>query len=166
MTTYTGRTVGKFCKLQIESSSGAMATIPVNSFGQIGLTYDEIDVTALQEAIKSMLNGQCSFSTTISGPFDNRAIVTAETSGLAPALSGSHTVLSALNGGTVAKSFGFYVGVQQYWLTGDPVFGGIDSVLVSQYTTDGQTYSARISVAGNRANDPAWQTSSILASST
>jgi hypothetical protein len=166
MTTYTGRTVGKFCKFQIESSSGAMATIPVNSFGQIGLTYDEVDVTALQEAIKSMLNGQGSFSTTISGPFDNHAITAVETSGLAPALSGSHTVLSALNGGTVAKSFGFYIGVQQYWLTGDPVFGAIDSVLVSQYTTDGQTYTARISTAGNRLNDPAWGTSSILASST
>lgn len=161
----TGRTVGKYCKFQIESSSGAMATIPVNSFGSIGLTFEEVDVSALQEAVKSMLNGQGSFSTTISGPFDNDALVTAETTGNAPALSGSHTVLNALNGGNTAKSFGFYIGVQGYWANGSPVFGAIDSVLVSQYTTDGQTYSARISTAGNRTNDPAWGTSSITASS-
>jgi hypothetical protein len=160
----TGRTVNKYVKFQIESSSGSMRSIPVNSFGSIGLTYDEVDVSALQEAIKSMMSGQGGFSTTISGPFDNRGLTTIETSGNAPALSGAHTVLNALNGGNVAKSFGLYIGVQRYWTNGDPVFGGVDSILVSQYTTDGQTYSARISVAGNAANFPAWGTSSITAS--
>ena len=160
----TGRTVGKYCKFQIETSSGSMRSIPVNSFGSIGLTYDEVDVSALQEAIKSMMSGQGGFSTTITGPFDNKGLVTIETSGNAPGLSGAHGILSLLDGGNTAKSFGFYIGVQRYWTNGDPVFGGVDTILVSQYTTDGQTYSARISAAGNRANYPAWGTSSITAS--
>ena len=163
----TGRSVAKFVKFQIESSSGAMADIPVNSFGSVGLTYGETDVTALQEALTSILNAQGSFSTTISGPFDNTAFQAASGTGARPALSGSHTVLNALNGGATAKSFGIYFGIQADWATNDPVFGAIDSILVSQYTVDpsSMTYSAKISTAGNRTNDPAWGTTEIAASS-
>jgi hypothetical protein len=101
----TGRTVGKFCKFQISDSASTIRDIPVNSFGSVGLTYAEQDVSALQEAITSILSGQGTFSTTISGPFDNSAAVAASGTGARPALSGSHTVLSALNGGVVAKYF-------------------------------------------------------------
>ena len=165
MTVNTGRTAGKYVYFQIESSSGAMACIPVNSFGSVGLTFAEQDVSALQDAITSILNGQGSFSTTISGPFDSKAFTAVAASAAAYALSGSHTILSALNGGNTPKSFGIGVGIQHYWTSGEPIFGAIDSVLVSQYTTDGQTYTAKISTAGNRTNDPAWGTSSITASS-
>jgi len=163
----TGRTVAKFAKFQIESSTGAMADIPVNSFGSVGLTYGETDVSALQEALTSILNGQGSFSTTISGPFDNKAITAASGTGARPALSGSHTVLSALNGAQTPRSFGIYFGIQGDWATNDPVFGAIDSVIVSQYTVDpsSMTYTAKISTAGNRTNDPAWGTAAIAASS-
>ena len=165
MTANTGRTAGKYVYFQIETSTGAMACIPVNSFGSVGLTFAEQDVSALQDAVTSILNGQGSFSTTISGPFDTKAVTAVASSGAAYALSGSHTVLSALNGANTARSFAIGVGIQHYYTTGEPVFGAIDSVLVSQYTTDGTTYTARISTAGNRINDPAWGTSSVTASS-
>jgi hypothetical protein len=163
----TGRTVGMFCKFQISDASSALRDIPVNTFGNIGLTFAEVDVSALQEAITSMLNGQGSFSTTISGPFDNSAAVAASTTGARPALSGSHTVLSALAGAQVPKSFGVYLGIQGDWAAGDPVFGAIKSILVSEYTVDpaAGTYSAKISTAGNRTNDPAWGTAQIAATS-
>ena len=162
----TGRTVGKYVKIQIESSTGGMCDIPCNSFGSVGLTFAEQDVSALQEAITSVLNGQGSFSTTISGPFDNSAQTAASASTEAPKLSGSHTILNDINGGNTALSFGIYIGVQGYWTDGDPVFGAIDSVLISQYTVDpaAGTYSAKIATAGNRLHDPAWGTAVIAAS--
>ena len=163
----TGRTVGKYCKFQISDSASTMRDIPVNSFGSVGLNYAEQDVSALQEAITSVLNGQGSFSTTISGPFDNTAAVGASGTGARPALSGSHTILNPINGANVAKSFGIYLGIQGDWATGDPVFGGIKSILVSGYTFDpaAGTYTAKISTAGNRTNDPAWGTAVITATS-
>jgi hypothetical protein len=161
----TGRTVGKFCKFQIADSASTMRDIPVNSFGSVGFTYGEVDVSALQEAITSVLSGQGTFSTTITGPFDNSAAVAASGTGARPALSGSHTVLSALNGGVVAKGFGIYLGIQGDWATGDPVFGAAKSVLVTGYTVDpaAGTYSAKIATAGNRGSDPAWGTAAISA---
>lgn len=163
----TGRTAAKYCKFQISDSASTMRDIPVNSFGGIGLSYAEFDVTALQDAITSVFNGQGSFSTTISGPFANNTAVAASGTGARPALSGSHTVLQALNGAQVAKSFGCYFGIQGDWADGDPVFGAIKSIIVSQYTVDPatMTYSARITSAGNRNNDPAWGTAAITATS-
>lgn len=161
----TGRTSAKFAKFQISDSASTMRDIPVSSFGSIGLTYDEMDVTALQDAVKSMFSGQGTFTATISGPFDNTAAQAASASGARPALSGSHTVLEPLNSGVTPKSFGVYFGIQGDWATGDPVFGGIKSVLVSQYTVDpaSMTYSCRITTAGNRSADPDWGTAAITA---
>lgn len=169
-----GRTVCKYTKFQIEDATadaGTMRDIPVTSFGDVGLTYDEIDLTSQQESIKSVLNGQSSFSCTITGPFDTSAAVAASATTEAAKLSGSHTVLEPLNGGNVAKSFGIYYGVQGYWsaANSDPVFGGINSVLVSDYkvNVDGgaATYSCKLTVAANRTNDPDWGVAAITASS-
>jgi hypothetical protein len=76
-------------------------------------------------------------------------------------------VLSALVGGTTAKSFGIYIGIRGDWEAGEPVFGAIDSILVTSYTVDpaAGTYTAGIATAANRTNDPAWGTAAIEASS-
>ena len=162
-----GRTVAKFTKFQISDSASTMRDIPVTSYGSVGLTYAEQDVTALQDAIQNVFNGQGSFGITITGPFDNSTAVAASGTGARPALTGSHTVLSDLAGGVVAKSFGVYLGIQGDWATGDPVFGAIKSIFVSEYTVDpaAGTYSAKIVTAGNRTNDPAWGTAAIAATS-
>jgi hypothetical protein len=171
MTIY-GRTVGKYCKFQICDSATTLRDIPVNSFGNVGLTFAEQDVTALQEAISSVLNGQGSFSTTITGPFDNTTSVAASTTGARPALSGAHDVLPGINGDNTARSFGIYLGIRGDWAAGDPVFGAIKSILVSDYTVDpaAGTYSAKISTAGGRGantalHDPHWGTAQIAATS-
>ena len=162
----TGRTLGKHTHFSI-SDGTQMRDIPVTSYGSVGLTYAEQDVSALQEAVSSVLNGQGSFSTTITGPFDNRAVATGATSGNAPVLSGSHTVLSALNGAQTPRSFAIYVGIQGYWTTGDPVFGAATCALISGYTVDpaAGTYSAKLSLAAGRTQDPSWSTSQIAVSS-
>jgi hypothetical protein len=157
----TGRTVAKYCKFQIGDTGNVLRDIPVETFGEIGLTYEEVDVTALQDAIKKMLAGQATFSVTISGPFSNLAAGAASTTGQRPALSGSHTVLQPLNGGQTARSFGVYFGIQGDWAAGDPVFGAAASVIVTDYKADGTKYTAKISAAGSATNDVAWGTSQI-----
>lgn len=160
----TGRTVARFSKFQIEDSSGVLRDIPITSFGSVGLTYDEIDLSAVQEMLKNFLTGQATFSLDISGPFDNKAAGTASVSGESASthLSGSHTVLEPLNGGMTPRAFGVYFGIQADWTSGDPVFGADNSVGISNYTVDpvAGTYSAKLyHVSGGTAPD--WGTSAI-----
>jgi hypothetical protein len=158
----TGRTSPRFSKLQIEDSAGTLRDIPVNSFGNVGLTYDEVDVSALQELVKSFLSGQATFSLTISGPFDNSSAAAASASTEVAALSGSHTVLEPLNGGLTPRAFGIYFGIQGYWTTGDPVFGADNSITVTDYTVDpaAGTYSCKLAHFGT--GQPAWGSTQIV----
>jgi hypothetical protein len=164
----TGRTSPRFCKIQIEDTGGVMRDFPVKTIGDVGLTYQELDVSAMQEIVIGFLTGQATFSLDITGPFDNKAAATASVSGEAASahLSGSHTVLQPLNGGLTAKSFAVYFGIQADWTTGDPVFGAVDSVIVSNYTHNPSTgeYSCKITKAATAVNDPAWGTTAIAAS--
>lgn len=158
----TGRFSPKFSKMQLEDSGGALRDIPISSYGAVGLTYDELDVSSFQELVKSFLSGQATFSLQISGPFDNSAVQAASTSGNVAALSGSHTVLEPLNGGLTPRAFGLYFGVLTYWTTGDPVFGADNSVIVTDYQVnpDAGTYTAKLAhVSGGTA--PAWGTTAI-----
>ncbi len=164
----TGRTSPRYAKLQIEDSGGTMRDVPVSSFGEVGLAYDELDVSALQELVKSYALGMADFELTFSGPFDTTAAATASASGedAGSYLSGSHTVLQPLNGSNTARSFGVYFGIQADWSTGDPVFGGVDSIVVASFKPnyDSSMYTCRIRKAVSAANDPAWGTSAIAAS--
>ena len=158
----TGRFSPRFSKFQIEDNGGALRDVPVSSWGAVGITYDELDVSSFQEAVKSFLSGQGVFALTLSGPFDNSVVATASTTGLVAALSGSHTVFSALNGVLTPRAFGCYFGVLTYWTSGDPVFGADNSVIVTDYTfsPDNGTYSCKIAhVSGGTA--PAWGTTQI-----
>jgi hypothetical protein len=151
-----------FTKFQIEDSGGTLRDIPIQSYGNIGITYDEVDVSSLQEAVKGMLAGQGNINITITGPFDNTAAGAASGSGAAPTLSGSHTVLEPLNGLLTPRAFGIYIGIQTYWTTGDPVFGADNSVIVTDYTVDpaAGTYSAKIAFVGG-GTAPDWGTTAI-----
>lgn len=157
----TGRTVGKFSNVWLEDSGGTMRNIPVSTVGGVGITYDEVDVSALQDAFKSALPGHGNVSVTISGPLDNTAATAAAASGAAPALSGSHTVLAALNGGQTPRAFGIGFGIRGYYTNGDPLFGanGATStagVTVTDYQADpaGMTYSARLTLYPGTS--PSW----------
>jgi hypothetical protein len=160
----TGRFTPRYSKFQIEDSGGTLRDIPVRSYGNVGLTYDEIDVSAFQELVKGFLTGQANFELTLSGPFDNRAAAAASGSGADPGanLSGSLTVLQPLNGGLTPRAFGVYFGVLTHWTTGDPVFGADNSVIVSDFTfnPEDSTYTCKIKkVSGG--TDPAWGTTAI-----
>ena len=165
----TGRSVGKYFKFQIgatSSTSAVLADIPVETLNGVGLTYPEVDLTALQDALKGFLPGQPSATLTITGPFDNSPLITCSTSGGAALLSGSHTVLSAINGGVAPLTLGIYVGIREYWTTGDPVFGiahtSAAGVICTNYTVDMATlkYTAKFAFfPGSSA--PAWGSAAL-----
>lgn len=160
----TGRTTPRFAKIQVEDAGGTLRDFPVTSIGGVGLTYDELDLSAMQELVKNFLTGQATFSLTVTGPFDNKAAVAASASGESAAakLSGSHTVLEPLNGGLTPRAFGVYFGIQADWATGDPVFGADNCVIVSDYTVDpaAGTYSCKFAHASG-GTAPDWGTSAI-----
>lgn len=159
----TGRTVSKWLRFLVDDSSGTPREIPVNSIGSIGITYDETDVTAFQDAFKGYLAGQANGDIEIGGPFDTSAAVSAAASGNAPALSGSHTVLNPISAPTFVTPLGLCIciGIRGYWTSGDPVWGVVSPSATSgyvctSYTTDGETYKATFKPYPGTV--PAWGT--------
>lgn len=144
----TGRTVSRYVKFQIDDSGGTLRDIPVNAINGVGLEYEEVELTAFQDAIKGVLAGLPDATIEISGPFDNTAVQAASGSGAAPALSGSHTVLKDINGVNTPLTIGIYFGIRANWATGDPAFGitstASNGVICTGYTVnpDG-TYTAK-----------------------
>lgn len=166
MATQTGRTVSKWMGFRIDDSGGTIREIPVTSVGGVGVVYDETEQMALQDVLHGFLNGHGTVSLSISGPFDSSAAQSASTSGNAPALSGSHTVLAGVNGADTPLAFAIYFGVRHYWEAGEPVFGlaasSANGILVTGYQVDpaSMTYSAELRMYPGSAA-PAWGTSAI-----
>ena len=166
MATQTGRTVGKYVKFQLEDSGGTFRDVPITSLNGIGLTYEEIDVSAIQDAVKGMLNGQPDYSLEISGPFDTSAAQAASAKDTVSALSGSHTVLNDLPNDLTPLGFAIYIGIRKTWGTGEPVFGlastSANGILCMNYNVDAiaGTYTATFRMYPGSAV-PAWGTSVI-----
>jgi hypothetical protein len=166
----TTRTVGKYVRFLIKDSGAVLREIPVDKIGDVGLTYPEVELTAIQDAVQGFLAGLPGFSLEIEGPLDNSSAVAAAGSGAAPTLSGSHTVLNPVNGLTTPLSLGIYIGMGRYWTTGDPVFGlsssSTNGVIVTSYvmqglgTQDPARYKAKIAMYPGSAA-PAWGTAAI-----
>ena len=163
MAAQTGRTVGRWFKFQVDDSAGTVRDIPVSTISGVGLSFEEKDLTALQDAVKGALPGQPDMVITITGPWDTTAAVAASGSAATPTLSGSHTVLNGINGLSTPLTFGAYQGVRHNWETGEPTFGITSSAttgaLCFEYTIDpaAGTYSAKFRMfPGSPA--PAWGT--------
>ena len=164
MANFTGRTIPHFAYISIEDMGGVMRNILLKSIPELGLDFDKVDVSAVEDAIKRQFPSQAAFDITLVCPFSNAAAVTAAVSGAAPTDSGAFTVLQPLAGSMVARSFGAYFGVQQVWTAGDPVFGGIDTINCGAFKVSGDTCSLNIFYAGNAVNALAWGSSLITAS--
>ena len=162
----TGRTVGKNFKFQIEDSGGTLRDIAVETISVVGLDHEESAQTSLADAIRSALSGHPVFAPTITGPLSNQVVVAASGTGAVAAYSGSHVVLSAVNGLSVPLGFACYFGIQAVWATNDPVFGlagtSANGILVTGYTVDpvAMTYSAKLNMFPGSAA-PAWGTTAI-----
>jgi hypothetical protein len=163
MTSNTGRTVEKFVYVIVgNSANNQLNELAVDSIGDVGLASEWKDVSAWQDAVKNGLTGQPGAPIKITGPFDTSAAQAAPTSGQAHALSGSHTVLSALCGDGKPHTLMIALGVQHVYTTNEPVFGlqwasaSNSGYTCTKYTVNGSKYSAEFEVMGAIA--PAWGT--------
>jgi len=152
MTANTGRTVSKWTAFLVDDSAGTLRSIPVDSINGVGLTYDEVDLTAFFDAVKGVLPNHPDCVIDITGPFDTTAS------------TGSHTVLSGIAGGVTPLSLDVQIGVRHAWESGEPQFGLTSSstvgFLCTEYVVDpgAGKYSAKFRVyPGSSA--PAWGTS-------
>ena len=154
MAAQTGRTTQKFVDFRIDDSGGVLRSIPVSSINGVGLDYDTVDLTAFQDAIKGALPGHANCTIDITGPFDTSAAAAAGT------LSGSHTILYNLPGGTTPLSLDVIIGIRHAYEATEPQFGitstTTNGFLCKNYIVnqDG-TYSATFYVAAGSAA-PAW----------
>ncbi len=166
MAAKVGRTVGKWFKFQIEDSAGTLRDVGVTTVGGVGVAYDQVELTNLQDVAHGFLPGHGTIAVPITGVYDTGVAQAASGTGARPALSGSHTVLEPLNGLTVPLGVGFYFGVRQDWETGEQVFGlsstAANGVLIFDYVAnpDNGTYSATIGMYPGSAL-LAWGTAAI-----
>ena len=153
MAVQTGRTVSKWVLFYIgDSGNGTLRSIAINSLSACGVTYDETDLTAWMDAVKGMLPNMPSAPIDISGPWDSTAS------------TGSHTVLSAINGALTPLTLDVRIGVRHAWETGEPQFGitatATAGYLCTKYDVDwnSSTYTAHFDLFPG-STLPAWGTS-------
>ena len=138
-----GRTVSKFTKLIIGDTGNVLRSIPINSLSVVGVVYDERDLTAWQDAVKGALPDMPEAPIEFGGPFDSSGAVAVAN------LSGSHTVLSPLNGGQTPRTIDVQIGIRQAWVAGEPQFGisqtATSGYVITKYTVDleNMTYTAK-----------------------
>lgn len=152
MAAQTGRTVPAFTNLLIGAAGGSMYSMKINTLGDLGLTYEETDMSSWVDAVKGVLVGKPDFTLDFGGPIDNTAT------------SGPSTLLRSWVGVMTALSFDVQVGVRHAWENGEQQFGvtGVvasnSGVMVTKYVESGGMYSATIRMIAGSASAPAWGT--------
>ena len=145
----TGKTTSRYIKILLDDSGSTPRdiTASVDSIGGIGLTFDQVDVTTLIDAIKQYLAGRGDSSITIGGPFNNTAT------------TGAHGVLTGLSGANIASTLTIQIGIRAAPTTGDPEWEGEYTVLSYLINVDinAVTWTAELKPAFGTST-PAWGT--------
>ena len=149
MTAQTGRTVEKWVTFKIDDSGARLRTVAgVKSINGVGLTYDEMDVTALADALKNVLPGHPDLTITVVGKFDNTA------------LTGFHTVFSGINGGNTPLSMDIQIGMRHAWEDTEPQFGitstATSGMICTSYVVDVNASEATATLKVMGPTAPAW----------
>jgi len=145
----TGKTHSKYIKVLLDDSGGTPRdiTASLSSIGDVGITHDQADVTALNDAVMQYLAGRGDADIQFSGPFNNTAT------------TGAHTVFTGLNGTNTAATLTVQFGIRAAPTTGDPEFEG--EFVVTKYVVgadmNAPTWSASLKPAFGAAA-PAWGT--------
>ena len=154
----TGRTTSKWINFIVGDSADVLRNIPVSSVSVVGVTVEEHDMTAFQDAVKGALPGMRDAPIECSGPLDISAAATT------PTLSGSHTVLAGMVGNPTPRSIDIQFGMRHAWEAGEPQFGVSKSAtsgyILFAYTVDpsSMTYTATFRLLNGSAL-PAFGTS-------
>ena len=163
-----GRTVTKWTRFAVTDKDGDPREIPVDSISPVGLSYDEVDVTAYQDAVKGYLANHPDAPIDITGPFDTTAEAALAASTLAPTLSGSHTVLSVIDSvNHNPRGLWIAFGIRGYWTAAtDPAFGvaapsATNGYVCTKYVVENEKYSARF--VPYPGSTPAWGTAILIA---
>ena len=164
MAAQTGRTVTKFEKFQVDDTAGTLRDLNIKTISGAGVDYEDVDLTARNDPATGGLPGIGTVKISITCVFDTLAAQAASGSAAAPAFSGSHTVLSAINGAQVPLTLGFYKGVRHNWETGEPCIGltstATSGFLCRNYQVDGDECSADFILYPGSAL-PAWGTAAF-----
>lgn len=118
----TGKTHSRYIKVLLDDSGGTPRDITdsLDTIGDVGLTYDQADVTSLNSAIMQYLAGRGDADIQFGGPFNNTAT------------TGAHTVFTGLNGTNTAATLTVQIGIRAAPTSGDPEFEG--EFVVTGYT--------------------------------
>jgi hypothetical protein len=151
----TGKTHPKHITVTVDDSGGTARNISgsITSIGNIGITYDQSDVTTIANSVKQYLTGYGDASIDLSGPVNNDAAAAA------PAETGASTILPALADSGNASTVTIAIGIRAAPTSGDPEFSGefvCTGYVVNASTTDA-TWSASFKPAFGAAA-PAWGT--------
>lgn len=153
MAVQTGRTVPAFTKLLMGAAGGSMVDMKIDELGELGLDYEEVELSSWSDAVKGVLIGKPDFTLDFGGPIDNTAS------------TGPSALLRSWLGSNTCLSFDVQVGVRHAWEAGEQQFGitGVVSsntgVCVTKYKESGGRYSATIRMISGSASAPAWGTS-------
>lgn len=146
----TGRTVTRWTRLAIDDSAGTPREIPISTLVPVGLTYEEQDASAWQDAVMGFLADVPSAPIEIGGVWSTNAAVGLAATTAKPTLSGSHTILHPLISGAFKTPLGLALmfGMQNYWAAGDPVFGIVSpssssGYVLMSYLQIGNEYTAK-----------------------
>jgi hypothetical protein len=152
MAVQTGRTVDAFSKLLLGAAGGSMTDMKIDSRGELGIDYEENEMSSWSDAGKGVIMGQADFSFDFGGPIDNTAS------------TGPSTLLRQWHAAHTLLSFDYQIGVGHPWESGEQQFGltGVvasgTGVIVTKYKESGGKYAATIRLKAGSATLPAWGT--------
>jgi len=142
----TGKTNARWIRVSVDDSGDTARDISasVSNVSEVGLSYEETDVTGYSDGVINFTLGHPSSEIEITGPMSNTADV------------GSHVVFSGIVGDESAtRTVTIQIGIRAAPTSGDPEFEG--EYYCSRYTVSGDgTYTARMVPGGSTA--PAWGT--------
>ena len=103
----TGKTHSRFVTI---TYGGQDITDSVDTINNIGLTYEETDVSSLASSLMEFIQGRGDLNVGLNGKFDNTAT------------TGGHTVIEPLNGDTTGSTLTIAIGIGAAPTTNDPEF--------------------------------------------
>src|SRR5512146_362768 len=139
MAAQTGRTIPAFTVLKLGSAASDMQDMKIDNLGDLGLDYEEVDMSAWSDAIKGALVGKPDFSLDFGGPVDNTA-TTGPSTLLRTWIAAPYTLLS----------FDVQIGVRHAWEANEQQFGftGViasnQGAILTRYVESGGMYRATI----------------------
>ncbi len=152
MAVQTGRTLQDFIVLKLGSAVSDMQNMKIDSLGDLGLDYEEQEMSAWCDAVKGYIVGQPDFELEFGGPIDNTAT------------TGPSTLLRSWVGTNTLLSLDVQIGVRHAWEAGEQQFGvtGVvasnSGMILTSYKESAGRYTARVRPTAGTAVVPAFGT--------